>query len=329
MATILDKAGTSVGNAYKLISESPLDVRFVVADTTERDSIATAKGCYPGLEVWVESEKKKYRAIPEYNEQDELTGYGWKEVGIVDDIPVYENATGSAPGLMTGTDKQRLDGLWAAWADGDDDELVNKISEVLAVFADYEEGKKIVDILASKAPKNHASEGTTYGVAASGVYGHAKPSATTPKANGSAAVGTETDTFARGDHIHPLQTSVSGNAGSADKLNSNAGSATQPIYFVDGKPAATTYALNKTVPADAKFTDTDEKVKTTARTGTTNYYLAGTVGAITGALSYDTGIKMGNAAGELIMSMCNVNTSAEPAGMKYDAKQKVLRFIVN
>lgn len=72
----------------------------------------------------------------------------------------------------------------------------------------------------------------------------------------------------------------------------------------------------------------DEKVKTTARTSTTNYYLAGTTGAATGALAYDTGIQMGNEAGELIMSMCNVNTSAEPAGMKYDAKQKVLRFIV-
>lgn len=29
------------------------------------------------------------------------------------------------------------------------------------------------------------------------------------------------------------------------------------MYFKDGKPVATTYTLNKTVPADAKFTDTD------------------------------------------------------------------------
>ena len=40
---------------------------------------------------------------------------------------------------------------------------------------------------------------------------------TTPKANGTASVGTETD-YARGDHVHPLQTTVSGNAGSATKL---------------------------------------------------------------------------------------------------------------
>ena len=40
---------------------------------------------------------------------------------------------------------------------------------------------------------------------------------TTPKANGTANVGTETD-YARGDHVHPLQKTVSGNAGTATKL---------------------------------------------------------------------------------------------------------------
>lgn len=42
-------------------------------------------------------------------------------------------------------------------------------------------------------------------------------SSTTPKAAGTAAVGSETS-FARGDHVHPAQTTVSGNAGSATKL---------------------------------------------------------------------------------------------------------------
>lgn len=51
--------------------------------------------------------------------------------------------------------------------------------------------------------------------------------------------------------------SCAGNSASATKLTSSAGSTTQPIYFKDGKPVATTYTLNKTVPADAKFTDTN------------------------------------------------------------------------
>ena len=51
--------------------------------------------------------------------------------------------------------------------------------------------------------------------------------------------------------------SCTGNSASATKLTSSAGSTTQPVYFNDGKPVATTYTLNKTVPADAKFTDTN------------------------------------------------------------------------
>ena len=47
---------------------------------------------------------------------------------------------------------------------------------------------------------------------------HVTYSTATPKANGTAAVGTSSD-VARADHVHPLQTTVSGNAGSADKLS--------------------------------------------------------------------------------------------------------------
>lgn len=43
---------------------------------------------------------------------------------------------------------------------------------------------------------------------------------------------------------------------SANKLSTSAGSATNPVYFYNGKPVATTYTLGKSVPSDAKFTDT-------------------------------------------------------------------------
>ncbi len=45
-------------------------------------------------------------------------------------------------------------------------------------------------------------------------------------------------------------------AASANKLNTDAGSATQPIYFSNGVPVATTYTLGASVPSGAKFTDT-------------------------------------------------------------------------
>lgn len=65
--------------------------------------------------------------------------------------------------------------------------------------------------------------------------------------------------YAAASHTHNYAGSgtAGGSANSAVKLDSSAGSATQPVYFKDGKPVATTYTLNKTVPADAKFTDTN------------------------------------------------------------------------
>lgn len=47
------------------------------------------------------------------------------------------------------------------------------------------------------------------------------------------------------------------NVASADTLTSNAGSATQPIYFSGGKPVACSYSLSKSVPSNAVFTDTN------------------------------------------------------------------------
>ena len=60
------------------------------------------------------------------------------------------------------------------------------------------------------------------------------------------------------DHAHNYagSSSAGGAATSADKLNSNAGSATNPVYFENGVPVKTTYTLEKSVPADAEFTDT-------------------------------------------------------------------------
>lgn len=49
---------------------------------------------------------------------------------------------------------------------------------------------------------------------------------------------------------------LSGNAASATKLSTSAGSATKPIYFADGKPVECAHTLGKSVPSDAVFTDT-------------------------------------------------------------------------
>lgn len=87
-----------------------------------------------------------------------------------------------------------------------------------ALVGDKSVSTQIDAAIASKAPNSHASNTTTYGVSTSSAYGHAMASSTTPKANGTASVGSETAKFARGDHVHPLQTTISGNAGTATKL---------------------------------------------------------------------------------------------------------------
>ncbi len=55
----------------------------------------------------------------------------------------------------------------------------------------------------ARTPTSHASTATTYGASSASNYGHAMASSTSPKANGTAAVGSETAKFARGDHVHP------------------------------------------------------------------------------------------------------------------------------
>lgn len=55
---------------------------------------------------------------------------------------------------------------------------------------------------------------------------------------------------------YAASSSAGGAATSANKLNTNAGSTTQPVYFANGVPVAIGYTIAKSVPSDAKFTDT-------------------------------------------------------------------------
>lgn len=68
------------------------------------------------------------------------------------------------------------------------------------------------------------------------------------------------DSKAPSNHTHNYagSGSIGGSANSAVKLDTaTAGSTTQPVYFSGGKPVAIGYTISKSVPADAKFTDTN------------------------------------------------------------------------
>ena len=85
-------------------------------------------------------------------------------------------------------------------------------------------------------------------------------------------------------HKYAGSATAGGSANSAVKLDTaTAGSATQPVYFADGKPVATTYTLCKSVPADAVFTDTN-----------THYASKNVVGSSTATANTTTALTNGN-----------------------------------
>lgn len=91
----------------------------------------------------------------------------------------YENATTSKAGLMSTTDKTNLDKLITAWiADGNDDQLINKVEEVVKAFENAPEGTNIVTALAGKADKSSLAT-----VATSGSYTDLSNKPTIPTVN--------------------------------------------------------------------------------------------------------------------------------------------------
>ncbi len=91
-------------------------------------------------------------------------------------------------------------------------------------------------------------------------------------------------------HNYAGSSSAGGAATSADKLNTNAGSVTQPVYFANGVPVATTYSLGKSVPSNAVFTDTTYSNMvgaTTSVAGTAGLVPAPSAGAATRYLRSD------------------------------------------
>lgn len=91
----------------------------------------------------------------------------------------------------------------------DKEDSSNKVTSLSSSSTDtqYPSAKLVYDQLNNKAPTSHASTATTYGVSNASNYGHSMASSTSPKMDGTATVGSETAKFARGDHIHPTDTS--------------------------------------------------------------------------------------------------------------------------
>lgn len=141
------------------------------------------------------------------------------------------------------------------------------------------------------------------------------------------------DSKASTSHTHKYaeSSSVGGAATSANKLNTNAGSTTQPVYFLNGVPVATTYTLEKSVPSNAVFTDTNTHYTSKNVVGATNA-TSNTTSALSNGSVYLNSVENGavtsshkisgsgattvttDASGNIIISSTDNNTTYNAAG---------------
>lgn len=142
---------------------------------------------------------------------------------------------------------------------------------------------------------------------------------------------TQLDSKAASGHTHNYagSSSAGGAATSANKLNTNNGSATQPVYFSNGVPVATTYTLGKSVPSNAVFTDTHYSSKNVV--GATNA-TSNTATALTNGNVYINSVENGavtsshkisgsgattvttDTSGNIVISSTDNNTTYSAAG---------------
>lgn len=133
---------------------------------------------------------------------------------------IYDVATQTENGLMSSTDKKKLDGV----ENGANNYTLPKASttQLGGIQLGFtEQGKNYPLELDEngKAYVNIPWSNTTYSPATSTTFGTVKIGTQVPEANGTASAGSTTGGLAASvDHVHPLQTTVSGNAGTATKL---------------------------------------------------------------------------------------------------------------
>lgn len=104
---------------------------------------------------------------------------GYTACPIISGVPYYKdtnttysNATTSANGLMSSTDKTKLDGIATGATKNTVENVLTSDSTTNALSA--KQGKALNTAISGKAPTSHASSSTTYGVGTTSNYGHCK-----------------------------------------------------------------------------------------------------------------------------------------------------------
>lgn len=125
-------------------------------------------------------------------------------------------------------------------------------------------------------------------------------------------------------HNYAGSSSVGGSAISAVKLDTaTAGSASQPVYFSGGKPVACTYTLEKSVPSDAKFTDTWRGIQNNLTSTDTDQSLSAAQGKVLKELidNVDSEIKTHNTSmdshPDIRVDIAKMNASIKAIELKF------------
>lgn len=223
--------------------------------------------------------------VPSWAKASTKPSYSWSEIGskpstFTPASHTHGNAdiTGLDCGKLTGTlDIARLpQGALDRLVKVADDTARFKLTSATVQLGDTVKvtntGKMYIVVDESKLSEEAGYEVYTADTAASvpwsGITG--KPTSFTPASHThddryytESEMNTKLSGKANSSHTHNYagSSSAGGSATSAVKLDTaTAGSATQPVYFADGKPAACAYTLGKSVPSNAVFTDTTYKV---------------------------------------------------------------------
>lgn len=164
-------------------------------------------------------------------------------------------ATQSADGVMLGTDKKKLDGV-ATGAQVNAIETVKRNGTALTITG------KVVDI--SVPTKTSDISNDSGFITIDDVPEGAAGTTTTPKMDGTAAVGTET-AFARGDHVHPHDSSK------VDKVEGKGLSTNDYTTNEKNKLAGVEVGAQANVVTDASSTGSGAAQTMTVSKGSTDY----------------------------------------------------------
>lgn len=255
-----------------------------------------------------------------------------------DNNTTYSAATQSAQGLMSAADKTKLDGI-AAGANAYS--LPTASSSTLG-------GVKTTSTVTSTSGLTacpiisgvpyYKDTNTTYTLGSFGVTATAAElnildgvTATAAELNFvdgvTSNIQTQLNGKASSSHTHNYagSSSAGGAATSANKLNTNAGSTTQPVYFSNGVPTATTYSLAKSVPSNAVFTDTKNTAGSTDTSS--KIFLIGATSQAANPQTYSHDTVYVDASSRVVSNNGYIVGANSAVTMQYDSTNKCLNFV--